>query len=70
MGNIGFVRPHCVAQAHERATASVDIKRGVRLKIGALIGNDARCSWALLVLVFKHTTRNDLVHMLELQTVH
>ena len=42
MGNIGFVRPHCVAQAHERATASVDIKRGVRLKIGALIGNDAR----------------------------
>ena len=42
MGNIGLVRLYRITQAHERATASIDIKRGMRLKIGALIGNDAR----------------------------
>ena len=42
MGNIGLVCSHRLAQAHEGATSSIDIKRGVRLKIGALIGNDAR----------------------------
>ena len=41
-GDIALVRTNRIAQAHQCATASVDIKRGMRLKIGALIGNDAR----------------------------
>ena len=42
MGNIGLVRPYRIAQAHEGATSSIDIKRGVRLKIGALLADNAR----------------------------
>ena len=42
MGNIGLVGPHRITQAHERTTSSIDIKRGVRLKVGALIADDAR----------------------------
>ena len=42
MGDIVLVRPNRIAQAHERAAASIDIKRGVRLKIGTLAANDAR----------------------------
>ena len=42
MGDIALVGPYRITQAHERATASVDIKRGVRLKVGALIADDAR----------------------------
>ena len=42
MGDIVLVCPNRIAQAHERAAASIDIKRGVRLKIGTLAANDAR----------------------------
>ena len=42
MGDIVLVRPNRIAQVHERAAASIDIKRGMRLKIGALAANDAR----------------------------
>ena len=42
MGDIGLVCPHRLAQAHEGAAASIDIKRSVRLKVGALIADDAR----------------------------
>ena len=42
MGDIGLVCPHRLAQAHEDATSSIDIKRGVRLKIGALLADNAR----------------------------
>ena len=42
MGDIVLVCPNRIAQAHERAAASIDIKRGMRLKIGALAANDAR----------------------------
>ena len=74
MDDIGLVRTNRITQAHERTAASVDIKRGVRLKVGALIADDARnflgVHGTLLVLVLKHTTRDDLVHTLELQAVH
>ena len=42
MGNIGLVGPHRIAQTHERTTSSIDIKRGVRLKVDALVSDDAR----------------------------
>ena len=42
MGDIVLVRPNRIAQVYERAAASIDIKRGVRLKIGTLTANDAR----------------------------
>ena len=42
VGNIGLVRPYRLAQAHERAASSIDIKRGVRLKVSALIADDVR----------------------------
>ena len=42
MGDIALVRTNRIAQAHQCATSNIDIKRGMRLKIGALIGNDAR----------------------------
>ncbi len=42
MGNIGLVGPYRIAQTHERATSNIDIKRGVRLKVGALLADDAR----------------------------
>ena len=42
MGNIGLVRPHRIAQVHERAAAGIDIKRGMRLKVDALVADDAR----------------------------
>ena len=42
MGDIGLVCPHRIAQAHQCAAASIDIKRSVRLKVGALIADDAR----------------------------
>ena len=42
MGDIGLVCPHRLAQAHEGAAASIDIKRGMRLKVSALIADDAR----------------------------
>ena len=42
MGNIALVRTNRIAQAHQCAAASIDIKRSVRLKVGALIADDAR----------------------------
>ena len=46
----------------------------MRLKVGALLADDARnflgVHGTLLVLVLKHTTRDDLVHMLELRAGH
>lgn len=42
MGDIALVRTNRIAQAHQRTAASIDIKRSMRLKVSALIGNDAR----------------------------
>ena len=42
MGDIGLVRPDRIAQAYQCAAATVNVKRSVRLKVGTLIGNDAR----------------------------
>ena len=61
------------ASCARTVSRKLDIKRSVRLKVGALIADDARnflgVHGNLLVLVLKHTTCNNFVHMLELQAV-
>ena len=42
MGDIALVRTNRIAQAHQCTAASIDIKRGMRLKVSALIADDAR----------------------------